>query len=91
MLVEVSDIRTEPCGYAAKEIVGFLKGLGFRWFVPVEGGKLSPLPDDMETFDGNFVAVPEECLRELEIFIATQTFGSEKMDGSYSLGRQTNC
>jgi FkbM family methyltransferase len=57
---EVQDMRTRAWGYAAREIVDFLRQRGFRWYVPSAGGAPQPLPLDQMEYDGNFVAVPEE-------------------------------
>ena len=65
ILCEVQDARTQPWGYAAKEIVEFLRGFGYRWFQPVPEGGLRPLSAEQAEFDGNFVAVPEERLEQV--------------------------
>lgn len=70
LLVEIADIRTEPWGYEAKEIIDFLKGMDFHWFSFVGDGKLKPLPSDLATFNGNFLAVPKERLKEVSTFIS---------------------
>jgi FkbM family methyltransferase len=57
---EVQDLRTRPWGYAAKEIVDFLRQKGFSWYIPSADGEVRPLPPNQNEFDGNFVAVPEE-------------------------------
>jgi FkbM family methyltransferase len=64
MLIEVYDIRTEPWGYKAREIITFLHGLGFDWFQPLEDGGLEPIDVHRESYDGNFVAMPEERAAE---------------------------
>jgi FkbM family methyltransferase len=60
ILAEVQDIRTQPWGYRAKEIINHLSDRGFRWFRLCEDGSLGPLDLTSEAFDGNFVAWPEE-------------------------------
>ncbi|MEM3484205.1 MAG: FkbM family methyltransferase [Candidatus Methanomethyliaceae archaeon] len=65
-LVEVYWVRTEPWGYQAAEIVRFLEVFGYSWFVPQLEGHLVPVACDQERFDGNFVAVPEERLGEIQ-------------------------
>jgi FkbM family methyltransferase len=65
---EVQDMRTKPWGYPAGEIVDFLRGKGFRWYVPSAEGAACPLPSDQNEFDGNFVAVPEER-SDMELFV----------------------
>jgi len=61
---EVQDLRTRPWGYAAREIVDFLRQRSFSWYVPSADGAVRPLPPGQIEFDGNFVAVPEEKLGE---------------------------
>lgn len=60
ILAEVQDIRTQPWGYRAKEIISFLSDKGYRWFSISADGSLAPLEVFAEPFDGNFVACPEE-------------------------------
>jgi FkbM family methyltransferase len=59
---EVQELRTRPWGYAAREIVDFLRHRGFSWYVPSADDAVRPLTPDQIEFDGNFVAVPEEKL-----------------------------
>lgn len=68
-LVEVQDSRTEPWGYRAVEIVRFLERFGYSWFIPLPGATLAPVEAGREQFDGNFVAVPEERLAEVQSFV----------------------
>ncbi len=60
VLCEVQDIRTQPWGYRAKEIVLFLARLGYRWFLPMPDGNLEGISSDQDGFDSNLVAVPDE-------------------------------
>jgi FkbM family methyltransferase len=60
ILAEVQDIRTQPWGYRAQEIISFLSDKGYRWFSISADGSLAPLEVFAESFDGNFVACPEE-------------------------------
>ena len=60
ILAEVYDIRTEPWGYQAREIVTFLQQRGYQWFGINGHGDLTPMDAEREHFDDNFVAVPEE-------------------------------
>jgi FkbM family methyltransferase len=60
ILAEVQDIRTEPWGYRAKEIIEYLLQRRFRWFSITATGSLQKLDITQESFDGNFVAIPEE-------------------------------
>jgi len=58
LLVEVSDMRTKPWGYRAKEIVEFLCSRGYEWFELSEDGIIQPAKINCETHDTNLVAVP---------------------------------
>jgi FkbM family methyltransferase len=60
LMVEVYDIRTEPWGYRAEEIVQFLAGLCFRWFELLNDGSVAPIAADRRIYDANLVAIPEE-------------------------------
>ena len=64
MLVEVQDIRTEPWGYAAREILQFLIRMDYQWFAIAAKGVLLPIPCNMETYDANLVALPIERTEE---------------------------
>jgi FkbM family methyltransferase len=63
LLVEVYDIRTEPWGYKAREIVKFLDQLGYRWFELLSDGSTRPIAATLEVYDANLVAIPEERAR----------------------------
>jgi FkbM family methyltransferase len=60
ILAEVQDIRTAPWGYRAKEIIELLSQKRFQWFSITPAGGLQELDLTEESFDGNFVAIPEE-------------------------------
>jgi FkbM family methyltransferase len=60
ILAEIQDIRTAPWGYRAKEIIELLSQKRFRWFSITQAGTLQELDITAESFDGNFVAIPEE-------------------------------
>jgi FkbM family methyltransferase len=60
ILAEVQDIRTQPWGYCASEIIRHLSAKGYKWFSLSAEGLLAPLDVTAESFDGNFVACPEE-------------------------------
>jgi FkbM family methyltransferase len=60
ILGEVQDIRTKPWGYRASEIILYLSSRGYKWFSLTTDGAAVPLDVHAETFDGNFVAIPEE-------------------------------
>jgi tRNA (mo5U34)-methyltransferase len=60
MLVEVQDVRTEPWGYAAREIVQFLVRMDYQWFAIAAKGALLPINCGQQMYDANLVALPEE-------------------------------
>jgi FkbM family methyltransferase len=64
ILAEVQDIRTEPWGYAAREIIQFLIRMDYRWFAIAAKGALLPISCDQETYDANLVALPVERTEE---------------------------
>jgi len=65
LLVEVYDIRTEPWGYKAREIVQFLARNGYGWFLLNEDGSLRSVETGLDVYDANLVAVPEERAPEV--------------------------
>jgi FkbM family methyltransferase len=64
ILAEVQDARTAAWGYAAREIVQFLIGMDYRWFVIAAKGALLPISCDQESYDANLVALPVERTEE---------------------------
>lgn len=66
ILAEVQDIRTQPWGYSAKEIIEYLKERNFVWFRICADGHLEALDCSTQEYDGNFVAVPLESLHANE-------------------------
>jgi hypothetical protein len=60
----VQDLRTEPWGYAAREIIQFLVRKEYRWFALDAEGNLVPTATDRQKYDGNLVARPAERVRE---------------------------
>jgi len=60
LLVEVYDIRTQPWGYKAREIVQFLGNQGFRWYALLNDGSIQAIASNLQTYDANLVAIPEE-------------------------------
>ncbi len=71
ILAEVQDVRTAPWGYAAREIIQRLHSKGFRWYAPDKDGSLQAVDANLEFYDGNFVAWPEEVPRVLPTAGAT--------------------
>jgi FkbM family methyltransferase len=65
ILTEVQDIRTEPWGYPAKEIIEHMSQKGFKWFEIEKDGNVIVFEAGASRLDGNFVACPEEREQEL--------------------------
>ncbi len=76
LLCEVQEIRTRPWGYAAREIIEFLRSRGYHWFAPQPEGSLKPVPADQVEFDGNFVAVPDERMHQVPLLGKTRVTDS---------------
>jgi tRNA (mo5U34)-methyltransferase len=64
ILAEVQDTRTQPWGYAAREIIQFLIRMDYRWFAIATKGALLPISCDQETYEANLVALPVERTEE---------------------------
>jgi FkbM family methyltransferase len=60
LLVEVSEIRTAPWGYSAREILRFMEQLEYLWFGIRADGSLAELQPGHDLCDTNLVAVPKE-------------------------------
>src|SRR4029077_15905250 len=60
ILAEVQDIRTQPWGYAAREILTFLICMDVRWFAIAAKGALLPISCDQQEYHANLVALPVE-------------------------------
>jgi FkbM family methyltransferase len=65
IVCEVQEIRTEPWGYKAKEVIEFLRCRKFHWFRLSADGALEAVDGQQADFDGNFIAVPEERLGQI--------------------------
>ena len=72
ILAEVEDLRTQPWGYAAREILHRLALWNYRWFALSETGTLYPLSLDEEAYDANFVALPDERAEEFQALAARE-------------------
>jgi FkbM family methyltransferase len=70
ILAEVQDERTQPWGYAAREITQLLAGWHYHWFFITEAGELFPAAADDERYDANLLAVPEERIDEVRHLFA---------------------
>jgi FkbM family methyltransferase len=60
VLTEAEDIRTQPWGYKANEILRCLAELGYLWFAVRKNGELVATDPGSELDASNFLAVPEE-------------------------------
>ena len=66
ILAEVEDVRTQPWGYRAREIVVTLDALEYEWFQPELNGRLVPIGPGREGFQANnLVAIPKERREEV--------------------------
>jgi FkbM family methyltransferase len=81
ILAEVEDIRTRPWGYPAREIMQLLAHWNYRWFALSETGSLYPASSDDESYDSNYVALPDERAEEFQRLLA------EPQDGGFRRGR----
>jgi FkbM family methyltransferase len=66
ILVEMEDARSEPWGHRARDTASLLRDRGFHWFAISRGGTLERVPENLEKFEGNFVAVPDERLEDIK-------------------------
>ena len=66
ILAEVQDVRTLPWGYAAREIIEFLLRKNYRWFALTADSMLQPVSCNLEAYNANLVALPEERLEEFQ-------------------------
>ena len=69
ILAEVQDIRTQPWGYTAREIIQFMIRMDYRWFAIAAKGALLPISCDQKTYDANLVALPVERTEEFLSFV----------------------
>lgn len=73
ILAELQDARTDSWGRRAKETAIFLANMGFRWFRPLDGGRLASLTENLEEYEGNYVAIPIERLERMREIIENGT------------------
>jgi len=66
ILAEVQDLRTQPWGYRARDIIEFLVRENYCWFAVTADGSLRPAATDMDTYDANLLAVPVERVDEVQ-------------------------
>lgn len=60
LLCELHDRRTAPWGYRARDIVDLVERWDYRWYLPEDDGRLSPVGADQDSFFGNGIAIPAE-------------------------------
>jgi FkbM family methyltransferase len=87
LLVEISDLRTAPWGYPARQIVQFLRHQGFAWFRATEAGWLEPAAFPEGPMDANFIAVPQERLVEVQKLHSVCNDPTGGMDGRTEAAR----
>ncbi len=64
ILAEVEDVRTRAWGYQAREIMQLLARWNYRWFALSETGTLYPASPNEDSYEANFVALPDERAEE---------------------------
>jgi FkbM family methyltransferase len=64
-LIEISETRTAPWGYPAKDILDLLHAHRYRWFTFAAEGRLTARDPAARNPEGNLVALPEERLTTL--------------------------
>jgi hypothetical protein len=69
ILAEISDSRTQPWGYPAREILEFLEQKEFHWFQPFGQGQLRPADRTLDSYNHNLVAVPSERMSAIQPFL----------------------
>jgi len=65
ILAEISDVRTGPWGYAAREIIEWLGRKGFEWFELTGNGGLRRADLRQAFYDHNLVAVPSDKMDQI--------------------------
>lgn len=65
VLAELDDARCKAWGHTAQDVAVQLYNLGFQWFTLLESGMLEKMPANVNRYEGNFVAVPEERMDQL--------------------------
>ncbi len=70
ILAEISDLRTQPWGYPAREIIRFLVQMNYEWRALSHDGLLLPTSLELDFYDANLVALPSERIDELKPILA---------------------
>ena len=66
ILAEISDVRTGPWGYPAREIIAWLEKKGYEWFELIGNGGLRRADIKQAFYDHNLVAVPVEKMDQIQ-------------------------
>jgi FkbM family methyltransferase len=69
ILCELQDVRSATWGHTANDAASFLRNFGFRWFALLPDANLSRMPANTIHYEGNFVAIPEERLHQVQEMI----------------------
>ena len=62
ILCEIIDQLTHQWGDEPSEVIQYLRDHSFYWFEIAATGNLHPMPSDRTSFNGDYVAIPEERL-----------------------------
>ena len=75
ILAEVQDLRTEPWGYPAREILQILDRAGYDWFRILEDGclALDRIEIHDKHYDANLVAIPRDRVADVFDRLAQQS------------------
>ena len=83
VLAEVQDVRTEPWGYQAREIIEYLREKGFTWFEIARDGSLVEMALSVTNYDANYVACPAERRQEFQTLLAVAKPGQPRTHGTH--------
>jgi FkbM family methyltransferase len=75
ILAEVQDLRTEPWGYPAQEILQILDHAGYDWFRILDDGGLAPIEIKNQRYDANLLAIPRDQLADVSDRLGQQFLG----------------
>jgi FkbM family methyltransferase len=78
ILAEVQDIRTQPWGYPARDIVNFLLLLNYQWYAIAPGGELELIAHEQDSYYANLVALPAERAEEFLALLAEGRTSTER-------------
>lgn len=78
ILAEVQDLRTEPWGYPAREILQILDRIGYNWFRLLDHGGLAPIGIYDQHYDANLVAISRDQLADVSARLGQQFLGDAR-------------